>query len=95
MYLEMAEALAQRAMDQADSKRERINHIFRSCVTRLPTEEEAVSLTGYYQEQYDRFKNGELKAEELLTGDEPTAEGAAWTLVARVVLNLDETITNH
>lgn len=95
MYLEMAEALAQRAIAQADSERERINHIFRSCVTRLPTEEEAVSLTHYYQEQHDRFKNGELKAEELLTGDEPTAEGAAWTLLARVVLNLDETITNH
>jgi hypothetical protein len=52
-------------------------------------------LIEFYQAQLARFASGELKAAELLeTKDgEKVNEQAAWTTVARVLLNLDETIT--
>ena len=46
------------------------------------------------RDQFARFANGELKATELLETKEGEHlnEQAAWTAVARVVLNLDEAI---
>ena len=95
MYLEAAEALARLAMQRSDSDRNRAIFIFRRCVTRPPSGRELADLTDYYEKQLARFSEGEMDAGELLTWDEPTNELAAWMLVARVVLNLDETISNH
>jgi hypothetical protein len=41
-----------------------------------------------------RLDRGELKAADIApAGDGSAAERAAWTVVARALLNLDETIT--
>ena len=49
----------------------------------------------FYQTQLARFAKGELKAADLLDAKEGehANEQAAWTAVARVLMNLDETIT--
>ena len=51
------------------------------------------------EKQTRRFADGKLNAKELLGGDPPTgvspASAAAWTTIARVLLNLDETITKE
>jgi hypothetical protein len=69
--------------------------LFRRCLTRPPTADERGKLIQFYQAQLARFASGELQAVELLETKEGEKlnEQAAWTTVARVLLNLDETIT--
>ena len=59
-------------------------------------------LTALYQQHLNQYKADKSAAEGLLAvGDRPApkdidaAELAAWTSVARVVLNLHETITRN
>ena len=77
MFVEMAEALAKHATESSSNAGERVEFIFRRCLTRLPTDSESAALLEFQQKQAERL------------GD----EGLAWTLTARAVLNLDEVIT--
>ena len=59
--------------------------------------DEAAALGGYLATQRRRLAAGELDATKL-AGGEPAAdvqERAAWTLVARALMNLDETIVKR
>lgn len=77
-YLEAAAALAQRVMDlAAASDEDRLVNAFRRCVTRRPSETELQALDHLLQEFRATSKD----------------EAAAWVSLARVLLNLDETIT--
>jgi hypothetical protein len=76
------------------SDSERATRIFRRLLTRPPAERELAILLKFRQDQLGRFAAGELKATEI-AGDEATSELAAWSMVARVVMNLDETITKR
>lgn len=93
-FVECARALGQMAAGAAGDPAARAELLFRRCLTRPPTATERTALTQFYQAQLARFSNGELKATELMQA--PAAdrlnEAAAWTTVARVLLNLDETI---
>jgi len=93
LYLEMAEALARRTLDVASSDRERVRYLFRRCLTRPPSGEEMGALLQYFREQKRRLEAGELQAAALLKEKPAGPELAAWMLVARAVLNLDETVT--
>jgi hypothetical protein len=78
------------------------------CVARAPTADEAAELARFYIAQKNRLSAGWLNAAQVLglpsdaaatpeslpAGATPT-ELAAWTAVARVLLNLDETITKE
>jgi hypothetical protein len=73
---------------------------FELATARRPSEKEAEILTTLYQDCLTRFKNDPKAAIKMLSvGDAPrdatldTAEHAAWTEVARLLLNLDETLT--
>jgi hypothetical protein len=94
-FLEMARALGAEAMKESGTVEERITRLFRRCLTRPPTDEEVAKLVAFYEKQAARFADGELKASELLgtSEGEQLNERAAWTTVARVLLNLDETVT--
>jgi hypothetical protein len=79
---------------------ERLTHAFRLAVSRAPTAGEQRILLGLYQDSLARFQRDGAAAEKLLAvGDSPrdpqldVAELAAWTALASIVLNLDETIT--
>lgn len=77
MFVEMAEALAKRAVESSPDAKARVEFILRNSLTRPPTEAEVATLLEFQKAQTSRL------------GD----EALAWKLTARAVLNLDETIT--
>ena len=95
MFLEMARALAEHASAQNGTDADTARDIFRRCVTRPPADDELALLLDYYRKQKERFESGAMSAVKLLARDTNDAALAAWTLVARAVLNLDETITKQ
>jgi hypothetical protein len=106
VFLECARALAQKTLREGGSAdAERMEYAFRRCVARPPTEKESAALLGLLAKQTSRFSaEGERPWDlaaadpehppELPPGTTP-AQLAAWTAVARVLLNLDETITKE
>jgi hypothetical protein len=53
-------------------------------------------IVAFYQSQRERFANGQIPASTVAgPGGESknTVESAAWTAVARAILNLDEVVT--
>ena len=95
VFVECAQALGQLAVTVEGDAAARIDLLFRRCLTRPPSEEERAKLIQFYQKQLARFANGELKAADIMGVKEGGGlnEQAAWTAVARVLLNLDEAIT--
>jgi hypothetical protein len=95
MFLEFARALGQSAIQCKGDEATRAVMLFRRCLTRPPSSDEREKLVQFYRKQLKRFTKGELKATEVLEvkSGENLNEQAAWTTVARVLLNLDETIT--
>ncbi len=94
MFLEFARALAN-SCATAESPRDRAIAIFRRALTRPPTARELESILEYHARQRARFEADELDAEKIAGDGDASASLAAWVLVARVVLNLDETITRE
>lgn len=69
---------------------------------RAPSKEEGRALHGLFEKQWARYAKDEAAARELVSvgeapvaKDVPVAELAAWTAVARAILNLHETITRN
>ncbi len=103
VFVEAAQALALRVLREGGtSDQARIDHAFRLCTSRSPTDEERAVLIRLLALQRQRIADGWLNARQISTGDSeklpaiaPGAtpqDAAAWTIVARVLLNLDETI---
>jgi hypothetical protein len=101
LFLESARALARRVLAEGgETDESRLGHAFRICVSRGPTEDEAQVLLGLLGRQSARFASGEADPGGLIADVAPpegssAAELAGWTAVARVLLNLDETITKE
>jgi Protein of unknown function (DUF1553)/Protein of unknown function (DUF1549)/Planctomycete cytochrome C len=73
---------------------------FRLCTARPPTKTELTLLLSLYQESLEKYRKDPSAAKTLATagiGPPPSnldiVELAAWTVVANVLLNLDETLT--
>jgi hypothetical protein len=95
MFVELANALAVDVFEQGEAtSAERATHIFRRLLTRPPEPEELRMLLDFQADQQRRFEMGNLNASEI-AGEEVTNELASWCMVARVVMNLDETITKR
>ena len=98
LFLECAQALARTTLREGGSNdTERLEYAFRRCVSRRPTEPEAAALLALVHRQTQRFERGESNPKELAgaSKDASPVQLAAWTVVARVLLNLDETITKE
>ena len=105
LALECARALALKTLRRGgDSDAQRLAHAFRRCLARTPSRAESDTLLALLKKQEERFAADTAKAKELggekfdpwLVPDGTThARIAAWTAVARVLLNLDETITKE
>jgi hypothetical protein len=106
LFMESARALALKTVKDGGATREqRARFAFRRVLSRLPTAQESAELLGLYDRQKERFTSGELNPWNLAVnepnGKFPLPKGvamdeiAAWTAVARVLLNLDETITKE
>jgi hypothetical protein len=100
-FVEAARHLAERMMTQGGAKTdERIAFGFRAAIARRPRAEELKILRQAFDQQLADFRKDPGAAARLLKiGDSPRneklnpAEHAAWTTVARMILNLDEVIT--
>jgi len=101
-FFEMARSLARRVIrEAAPDLRERIIYGFRLCVSRRPKEAEVEQLIALYNEQLNHFTKEARAAEKVVKVSDPVSgtasapEQAAWTMVANVLLNLDETVTKE
>ncbi len=106
MYLEAARALAVKTLNEGGlTDAQRIAYAFRRVVARKPAPAEAQELLALLNTQRERFARGELNPWNLATENPDKAfalpkgarmeDVAAWTAVARVLLNLDEAITKE
>jgi mono/diheme cytochrome c family protein len=101
VFVEASSALARRILTEAKGgTAERATLGFRLCVARAPTAAELEQLTRLYQESLEKYRKDSAAAKAMAKhggADVPpgmdVAELAAWTVVANVLLNLDETIT--
>jgi hypothetical protein len=102
-YVEASRHLAQRMMTEGGSTPdERIAFAFRLATARQPDAEEAQVLLDVYQDHLEEFQADPEAAKELIAvGETPRDESldppqfAATTMVASLILNLDETITKQ
>jgi hypothetical protein len=86
-YHECAEALADRVLrDASPNDPARIEHAFRLCLGRPPSERESQTLLTMLDAERSDLGSGALRE---------AIDRAAWTAAARVVLNLDEFITRE
>jgi len=99
-FFEMAQGLAGKVLREAPrGDAERIRHAFRLCLAREPLAEETRRLAEFLETQRRAFAAVPGDAEAAAPPGPPEgtgpAEGAAWTALARVLLNLDEFITRE
>ncbi len=94
VFLEAAQALGREALRGEGDETAQARRLFRQILARAPQPEELGRIVSFYRAQLGRIASGELKAEELAgDGKEDRIRHAAWTTVARALLNLDETMT--
>ncbi|HKC89121.1 MAG TPA: DUF1549 and DUF1553 domain-containing protein [Blastocatellia bacterium] len=106
IFIEAARALALMTVKEGGATdASRLEFAFRRVLTRRPTKRESAELTGLLNRQRERFAAGELNPWNLAASDPDKSfvlpkgvrmdDLAAWTAVARVLLNLDEAITKE
>ncbi|HEX5221342.1 MAG TPA: DUF1553 domain-containing protein, partial [Verrucomicrobiae bacterium] len=106
VFMECAQALARKTLAEGGTTdKERINFAFRQTLSRLPTESERQELLSLLEKQKQHLGEGWVNVAELATGKSSTPDSlpqgatptqlAAYTVVSRVLLNLDETITKE
>jgi hypothetical protein len=105
-FVECAQALARKTLAEGGrSDNERITYAFRRALSRPPTADERKELLGLLDKERARIGQGWVNPLELATGrnESPASlppgatptQLAAYTVVSRVLLNLDETITKE
>jgi hypothetical protein len=98
VFVECAQALGRRLHAEKGSVEERIKIGFRLCVTREPTAKELSILTQLYDNLKTLCKAKPEQAAKLIGKEKPAgdaAEAAAWTALARTLLNLDEFVNRE
>jgi hypothetical protein len=84
-FFDAARAMAKRMMTEGGtSEADRITYGFRLAVSRRPTQKELDNVGAFYRQQLGEHRSG---------GE--GAASAAWTMVANVLLNMDETISKE
>lgn len=103
IVIEACQGLAKRIVDEVrGDEAERLDHAFQLCLTRSPRDEERRTLLDYFHAQRQKFLSDTKGAATVagVTGKvakkaEDVADLAAWTLVGRALLNLDEAISKE
>lgn len=97
VYVECAQALARKMLSAGATPAERVAAGFRACLMRAPTNPESARLVQLYEAARSQYASNLADAVKLATdplGPLPpgvsASETAAWTVVANVLLNLDE-----
>jgi mono/diheme cytochrome c family protein len=101
-YVEAARKLAERMLRHAPEASDRVRFAFRLATARWPSERETSVLLEVLQRQRQRYAVDRAAAEKLLAvgeaprdGKLPIDELAAYTIVASMIINLDETVTKN
>jgi hypothetical protein len=99
VFIEAAQALAVRVIEESPRDiEERLRYAFRLCLARTPRPNELRQLREYFQRQVEIFEAEETSPREFMPvalAASSRVEGAAWTAVASVLMNLDEFITRE
>ena len=106
IFVECAQALARKTLAEGGATdADRVIYAFRRTLARKPTDDERKQLLTLLERQKTRLADGWLNPNEIATGEEkPSAklpagttptQLAAFTVISRVLLNLDETITKE
>jgi hypothetical protein len=101
-HFEAARGFAERLLLRTSSEPERLTYAFRCATARMPTKPEHGLLAetlathrAHYEKNAEAasrvITNGESKPNALL----PAPEFAAWTMVANLLLNMDETVVRN
>jgi mono/diheme cytochrome c family protein len=104
VFVDSARALALRVLrEAAATDRDRVDYAFKLCLNRVPSPAERDEVMSLYQSQHKRLADGWISSRAIATGSHETlpdlpkgispTDAAAWTVVARVLLNLDETLS--
>src|SRR5262249_27568292 len=99
-YVECARALAERTLKEGGtSPEDRVAFMFRHATARKPDAKEAAELAAAYRDLLASFGRDAEGAKKLIAVGESkpdpkldATELAAWTMVANVILNLDEVL---
>jgi hypothetical protein len=105
-FVEIARGLARDVLSKSDGQVEPIARaLFRRCLVRQPDQPELSALVAFYSQARKLFEADPAGAKQIVSeglesspsvsGDRDRARLAAWTLVARSLLNLDEAITKE
>ncbi len=102
-FVEMAAALARRMLTEGGpSTASRASCGMRLCIARQPTKPELDRLCALYEQELARYRGDSESARNMAAfgvagagGQFDPAEVSAWTVVANVLLNLDETLTRQ
>jgi mono/diheme cytochrome c family protein len=106
LFLECARALALKTLSEGGtSDAQRLVYAFRRCVSRPPSPAESRILLDLLAKESAKFSAADARPWDLAADDPANPpplpagvtppQAAAWTAVARVLLNLDETITKE
>jgi hypothetical protein len=98
VYVEAAQQMAKRVVDESPEPcdvSERARYAMRLCVGRVPNDDEVKRVVAFHDAELKRFRDKQADASAIVqsTTAADTSELAAWTLVCRSILNLDETLT--
>ncbi|MFM2216149.1 MAG: hypothetical protein RL240_467 [Planctomycetota bacterium] len=97
IIMEAAQALGKHLMHYEGSPEQRINQAFIRCFSRPATNNEITAVLDFYQKQVQRFTAAPESAKALAVGEpsETSISCAAWTLVGRALMNMDEFVTKR
>ncbi len=96
MFMEAAQALGGSFANRQGSLSDRMRQLFEQCLSRPPEPDELTVLMEFFQTQRRHLRSGQLNATALAgEGRGDPVERAAWTALARVILNLDEMVTRR
>ena len=106
IFMECSRALAQRTLSEGgDDDQSRLEYAFQRCLTRKPSAAERKLLSELLLKEEARFSAPDAEPWKIAANDPANppplapaatpAKLAAWTVVSRALLNLDETITKE
>jgi hypothetical protein len=102
-FVEASQALGLRVMKEGGADNpSRARYAFRLCTGRYPSEFELKKLLRFWDEQFRFFEDRSAAALQVaisnptnLPPDVNVHKAAAWAMVSRAILNLDETVTRE
>lgn len=94
VFVESAQALGREFAAMTGEQEQRVAELFRRLTGRTISSDEATALAEFLAEQRGRIEAKTLDP-AAITGGTADPERAAWTVLARAVLNLDEVMTKE